>query len=531
MAAIRIDHLNFTYPLSDAPALRDVSLSVEDGEFLLLCGVSGCGKTTLLRHLKSALTPNGKRSGDILLDGKPLAEISQREQAARIGFVLQQPEDQIVTDKVWHELAFGLENLGVEPETLRLRVGEMASFFGIQEWFDRDTDGLSGGQKQLLNLAAVLVMQPEVLVLDEPTARLDPIAAAEFLRAVERVNRELGVTVILSEQRLEPVLGMADHTAVLESGRLSACGTPKEIAEKLYKTSSPFFAAMPAAVRIWGGLGGHGDCPMDVRAGKAMLRNYTLEKTDFPPAESVAGETLLRLKDVWFRYERSGPDVLRGMNLTVHKGEILAVVGGNGCGKTTALRLLAGSLKPWRGKPENEEAKVALLPQEPRALFTRESLRQELGSGQGRWIEALELSDLLDRDPGDLSGGEQQRAAIAKVLTSSPDVLLLDEPTKGMDAIFKHRFGEMLRALTADGLAIVLVSHDVEFCAEFANRAGLLFDGQLLSAGETRSFFTGNHFYTTAANRMARQQLPEALLCEEVIAACRNVPAPASPQF
>ena len=530
MASVRIDHLSFTYPLADTPALRDVSLSVGEGEFLLLCGVSGCGKTTLLRHLKSALTPRGTRTGQILLDGTPLPEIDARTQAARIGFVLQQPEDQIVTDKVWHELAFGPENLGVDPETLRRRVGEMASFFGIQAWFDRDTDSLSGGQKQLLNLAAVLVMQPEILVLDEPTARLDPMAAAEFLRAVERVNRELGVTVILSEQRLELALGMADHAAVLEEGRLAAWGTPREIAKLLYESRSPFFAAMPAAVRLWGGLGGPGDCPMDVRGGKALLRQAAPAPMDFPAAALTEGEPLLRLKDVWFRYDRSGPDVLRGMNLTVRKGELLAVVGGNGCGKTTALRLLAGTLKPWRGRAENRNVRAALLPQEPRALFTRESLRQELGAGQARWIEALELGALLDRDPGDLSGGEQQRAAMAKLLAANPDVLLLDEPTKGMDAIFKQRFGRMLQRLTENGVAVVLVSHDVEFCAQFAHRAGLLFDGQLLSAGETRKFFTGNHFYTTAANRMARQWLPEALLCEEVIAACRNAPAPASPQ-
>ena len=305
MASIRIEHLTFTYPLSTQPALRDLSLSVQEGEFLLLCGESGCGKTTLLRHLKTAFTPHGVRSGEILLDGQPIETLSARDQAGRIGFVLQQPEDQIVTDKVWHELAFGPENLGVAPEVLRRRVGEMASFFGIQEWFDRDTDALSGGQKQMLNLASVLVMQPEVLILDEPTARLDPIAAAEFLRAVERVNRELGVTVLLSEQRLELALGMADRAVVLHQGEIAACGTPEELARRLYETHSPFFAAMPAAVRIWGGLGAPGGCPMDVRGGKALLRLCAPAETHFPAPEAPSGKPLLQLKDVWFRYEKN----------------------------------------------------------------------------------------------------------------------------------------------------------------------------------------------------------------------------------
>ena len=532
MASICIEHLTFTYPLSSRPALRDLTLSAEEGEFLLLCGESGCGKTTLLRHLKTALTPHGTRSGEILLDGKPLTEISAREQAERIGFVLQQPEDQIVTDKVWHELAFGPENLGVAPEVLRRRVGEMASFFGIQEWFDRDTDALSGGQKQLLNLASVLVMQPEVLILDEPTARLDPIAAAEFLRAVERVNRELGVTVLLSEQRLELALGMADRAVVLHQGETAAWGTPREVARRLYETKSPFFAAMPAAVRIWGGLGAKGDCPMDVRGGKALLRQAPPKEMHFPVAEVSSDKPLLQLKDVWFRYEKNAPDVLRGMELTVQQGEILAILGGNGCGKTTALRLLAGTLRPQRGKITRQTQRVSMLPQEPTALFTRPSLRQELAEAEkpDELAALMELEDLLDRDPGDLSGGEQQRAAMAVLLARKPEVLLLDEPTKGMDAMFRRRFGKLLQRLAQSGLAIVLVSHDVEFCAEFAHRAGLLFDGQLLTEDDSRSFFTGNHFYTTATNRMARQWLPEALLCEEVIAACQNGDAPDSRQ-
>ena len=532
MASIRIEHLTFTYPLSKQPALRDLTLSAAEGEFLLLCGESGCGKTTLLRHLKTALTPHGVHSGEILLDGQPLEELSARDQAGRIGFVLQQPEDQIVTDKVWHELAFGPENLGVAPEILRRRVGEMASFFGIQEWFDRDTDALSGGQKQMLNLASVLVMQPEVLILDEPTARLDPIAAAEFLRAVERVNRELGVTVLLSEQRLELALGMADRAVVLHQGEIAACGTPEEIARRLHETHSPFFAAMPAAVQIWGGLGAKGDCPMDVRGGKALLRQVAPSEVPFPGPELPAGKPLLQLKDVWFRYEKNAPDVLRGMALTVHAGEILAILGGNGCGKTTALRLLAGTLRPQRGKITRLTQRVSMLPQEPTALFTRPSLRQELAEAENpdELAVLMELEDLLDRDPGDLSGGEQQRAAMAVLLARKPEVLLLDEPTKGMDAMFRRRFGKLLQRLAESGLAIVLVSHDVEFCAEFAHWAGLLFDGQLLTEGGSRSFFIGNHFYTTAANRMARQWLPEALLCEEVIAACQNGDAPDSRQ-
>lgn len=550
MAAFSLEHLTFAYPKANTPALDDVSFPVREGEFFLLCGVSGSGKSTLLRHLKTVLTPYGTRTGQVLLDGKPLESFDARTQARRIGFVLQQPDDQIVTDKVWHELAFGLENLGTDPQTMRLRVGEMASFFGIQEWFDRDVNTLSGGQKQLLNLAAVMAMHPDVLVLDEPTGQLDPIAASEFLHTVQRLNRELGVTVILSEHRLEEALPMADRAAVLEQGHLTALGTPDAVAHALLSQNSPFFAAMPTPVRIWGGLGAQGDCPLDIRAGRALLRQLQPSAAPIDESPNAPGDTLLSLRECWFRYDRDGADVLKGLTMEIRAGELLAIVGGNGAGKSTALAVLAGQRRPYRGKVQRKTARIAALCQEPRALFWKDTVRADLEAAlsdaerQPRMdaaIRAMALGPLLDRHPLDLSGGEQQRAAIAKLLLAQPDLLLLDEPTKGMDAAFKAAFGTLLKTLCANGTAVVLVSHDIEFCAAYADRAALLFDGQLISENRTRAFFAGNHFYTTAANRMARPWLPDAILCREVIEACQTHPeasrptadgadAPSSPQ-
>ena len=544
MAAFAIEHLTFAYPKAASPALDNVSFSVREGEFFLLCGVSGGGKSTLLRHLKSVLTPYGTRSGRVLLDGKPLETWDARTQAQRIGFVLQQPDDQLVTDKVWHELAFGLESLGTDAQTMRLRVGEMASFFGIQTWFDRSVDTLSGGQKQLLNLASVMAMHPDVLVLDEPTGQLDPIAAAEFLHTVQRLNRELGVTVILSEHRLEDALPMADRATVLEQGRLTALGTPDEVARALLERGSPFFAAMPTPVRVWGGVGAPGKCPLDIRAGRALLE--TLRPSPLPATDTPAdsdGAPLLQLRECWFRYDREGADVLKGLSLTVRAGELLAIVGGNGAGKSTALAVLAGQRRPYRGKVLQKAKRIAALCQEPRAMFVKDTVRADLEDAlrtlslpaaeqQPRMdaaVAAMALSPLLERHPFDLSGGEQQRAAIAKLLLARPDVLLLDEPTKGMDAAFRASFGALLRALCEQGTAVVLVSHDIEFCAAYADRAALLFDGQILSEGRTRAFFAGNHFYTTAANRMARPWLPDAILCREVIEACRTHPEASHP--
>ncbi|MBO4847745.1 MAG: ABC transporter ATP-binding protein [Clostridia bacterium] len=547
MASYSVKDLTFTYPNGASPALDSVSFDAAEGEFLLVIGRSGCGKSTLLRHLKTVLAPHGERTGDVLFSGAPLSSVGEREQAARIGFVFQHPDDQIVTDKVWHELAFGLESLGTDREVMRLRVAEMASYFGIEELFDRSVAELSGGQKQLLNLASVMALNPDVLILDEPTSQLDPIAAFDFLSTVKRLNTELGITVILSEHRLEEAMPFADRVIVMEGGRIEVCGGPREAALKLYETSSPMFRAMPTAARIGCALGMTAPLPLTVNEGRAALRALGLEKKLLPAAEAPrhAETPAVEAKGLFFRYEKDGCDVLKGLDIKLYPGEIYGLVGGNGAGKSTLLSVLSGVSVPYRGKlyinGERKKAafgafeeRVSMLHQDPRTLFSADTVADDLkkaayGRGGGNEderiseaVRLMDIEDLLGRHPYDLSGGEQQRAAIAKVLLTEPRVLLLDEPTKGMDASIKEVFGRKLLELKKAGLAILLVSHDIEFCAEYADRAGFMFDGAIASENTAREFFCENTFYTTAANRTARDVYRNALLTGEVIGLARK---------
>ncbi len=548
MALLQTENLSFRYPGAEKAALQGVSLSIEAGSFTVVCGPSGCGKTTLLRLFKPELAPAGEQTGRILFAGEPAA--SARPGA--IGFVQQNPDSQIVTDKVWHELAFGLENLGLPVETIRRRVGETASFFGIQGWFRQKTDELSGGQKQLLNLAAVLMMQPRLLILDEPTSQLDPIAAADFIAALQKINRELGLTVLLAEHRLEEVFPIADRVAVLQEGRLLLHEPPRAVAPKLLSISPdhPMLHALPSAVRVWRHLAAGGACPLTVREGRRFLEErYAGVALPPPPVEAPpAGACALDVKNVWFRYEKESPDVLRGLSLRVTRGEMLCLLGGNGAGKTTALQIMAGLDRPVRGKVllHGRELKtyrggalyrhnLALLPQNPQTVFVKDTLRADLNEmlaametppaeRAGRMeqmAKELGIAHLLAAHPYDLSGGEQQKAALAKVLLSDPTVLLLDEPTKGIDAFAKRGLSELLRALTRRGMTVVAVTHDVEFAAEAADRCAFLFDGEILSVEPPRNFFAENNFYTTAANRMARGLWKTAVTCEQVAACCR----------
>ena len=542
MAHFHIENLTFSYPGAAVPTLDRVSLDIQKGEFLLLCGPSGSGKTTLLRQLKPALSPYGQRDGAIFFDGKPIGELTAREQAEKIGFVMQDPQEQIVTDKVWHELAFGLENLGCDPAVMRLRVAEMASFFGIQDWFHREVAELSGGQKQLLNLASVMAMQPEVLILDEPTSQLDPISAGDFLNTLKKINRELGTTIVITEHRMEDIFPAADRVAVMEDGHLTFLGSPREVGLALRESASPLFSALPAPVRVYYAVNPAGRCPLTVREGRAWLseefpEGASVDALPEPACPDTDGEAALVIKECWLRYTRTGPDVLRGLNLRVPRGSLFAILGGNGTGKSTALKAVCGSVKAYRGSIEILGKRqrdyrprelfrgcLSMLPQDPRSLFVKETVLedlQEMGAEQAAVEETAALcriTELLSANPADLSGGELQRAALAKVLLRKPKLLLLDEPTKGMDSIFKAEFAAILDRLCREGVTVVMVSHDVEFCAEYAQLVGLFFDGQLITTGTPQTLFGSNSFYTTAVSRMSRHVFRNAVTSEQAAA-------------
>lgn len=569
---VEITDLSFAYPEEESRALQKISLKIREGEFVILCGRSGCGKSTLLTHLKPPLTPHGKRKGEIYFDGKPLFSLSNREQCARIGYVMQNPDNQIVTDKVWHELAFGLESLGFSTAEIRIRVAEMASYFGIQSWFHKNVAELSGGQKQLLNLASIMAMHPDVLILDEPTSQLDPIAAADFLETVKKINRDLGTTIILTEHRLEEVFPAADRVVVMDQGKILVSGTPEYIGQALKEKNHAMFLAMPVPMQIYAQVETESSCPITVRDGRQWLEAICEEKRIFPAAVGKQTQNLeeeykrkketekavLTCRDLWFRYEKDAPDVVKGLNLTLFQGEFYALLGGNGTGKTTTLSLISRLRKPYRGKillgekdirkykdKELYRGLLGVLPQNPQSLFVKKTVEQELfemiGGRKERknedyhlamekrevvdgMIEVTHLHGLLHRHPYDLSGGEQQRLALAKILLLRPKILLMDEPTKGLDSYFKQEFSEILNQLKEQGVTIFMISHDIEFCAAHADRCGLFFDGSIAADGCPAEFFSGNNFYTTAANRMARRYFPQAITGKDVVECLKAKP-------
>ncbi len=536
MENYKIENLSFTYPNRSASALCGIDLTIKSGEFITVCGSSGCGKTTLLRLLKPIIAPSGAMTGTICFRQKPIDKLDHREQAEEIGFVMQNADNQTVTDKVWHELAFGLESLGCKSGEIRTRVAEMASYLGIHSWLHKNVSELSGGQKQLLSLASVMVMRPSVLILDEPTAQLDPIAASEFLNVLERINRELGTTVIISEHRLDDVLPVSDRVIVLEGGAVIADGEPREVGELL--KDSDIYYALPTPMRVHYSVKNELQCPVSVREGRMWLEEYAasepLKEVQTDDGEKTErDEKAIEIKGVWFRYDKALPDIIKGMELSVNKGEILAVLGGNAVGKSTLLSLISGAAVPYRGRIEAYGA-VSVMPQDPQTLFSKSTVRSDLAEvlsdssltdteRDGRIAEVAELcriTELLRYHPYDLSGGEQQRAALAKVLLTEPDIILLDEPTKGCDTLFKIVLADILNDLKKDGVTVLIASHDIEFCAEYADRCAMLFDGDITAVGVPREFFRSNSFYTTAAARMAASTLPGAILADDVIRAC-----------
>lgn len=566
MATIDVRNLSFTYPLGKNKALDGVSFDVEESDFVVVCGKSGCGKSTLLRQLKKNLIPFGEVEGQVLYEGTQVKDLDDALSTAQIGFVQQNPDNQIVTDKVWHELAFGLESLGLDNQTIKRRVAEMANFFDIQTWFRKDVSQLSGGQKQLLNLASVMAMQPKVLILDEPTSQLDPIAASEFLKVVYRINRELGTTVIISEHRLEELFTMADKVMVMGKGKVVAYDTPWNIGNYLAKEEHPMFYGLPAVMKIYSSAitrgvmanyeGENEYAPLTIRDGRLWMEKVLgkegvgiVDKSLFQDEKSCSNHVAVKMKDVWFSYGKGANPVLRGMNLEIYRGEMFCLLGGNGAGKSTTLKAIAGIIEPQDGEIYVDDIKVkkgnlkelfrghlAMVPQNPQALFTEISVEDELleaiyyldytddekATKVEEMLELMEIAHLRESHPYDLSGGEQQRLALGKILQLNPDVLLLDEPTKGLDPFFKITLAGILKKLTDRDVTIFMVSHDIEFCAEYGHRCAMFFDGEIASIGYPKEFFAGNSFYTTSANRMARKWFPAAVTWDEVSEALIN---------
>ena len=538
---LSITNLTFQYAGAMKTILSDVTVHIPKGSFYLLCGTSGCGKSTLLRCIAPAMMPHGKLFGEITWNGASIHQMDSRRQIQCIGYVQQNPDYQIVTDKVWHELAFGLESMGYASDVIRRRVAEMACFFGIQHWFHKSVQELSGGQKQILNLASVMVLQPDVLILDEPTSQLDPIAAKEFLDMLAQLNRELGITILLAEHRLEEAMPLATHVAVLDNGRVIYDGETADVGRVLYEKKHAMYTAMPCATQVWNALSidATDPCPVTIADGQQWLAEYA--STHIPIkfySPSVDGRSdapvVLSAQEVWFRYEKNGPDIVKSLSLQIKKGEFVAIVGGNGTGKSTALKLLAGLYTPYRGKLI-QNGSVALLPQNPQALFVKNTVAEDLLEAFDSKVseedaviqikivaECCHIAHLLKCHPYDISGGEQQRVALAKLLLRKPDILLLDEPTKGCDSAFKHIFAQILHDLQQSGITILMVSHDIEFCARYSERCMMFFDGNVIAEDSTKIFFSGNRFYTTAANRMAKHILPQAVLAEDIIRAFRD---------
>ncbi len=560
MEILRVENVSFTYRGAASRTLDNVSFSVEEGDFVTLCGSTGCGKTTLLRLIKRELAPRGELLGEIYFADRRLSCLTERESAQQIGFVMQSPEHQLVTDKVWHELTFTAENLNMDRSLAARRIAEVSAYLGLEGLLSRRTDELSGGQKQLVALASVLVSSPRLLLLDEPTSQLDPVAASDFIATLRRLNSDMGLTVIISEHRTEELFAVSNKLLFAHGGTVDSIDEPTRLAELPYKAE--IYPFMPTSAKMFCALDGKGDCPLDVRGGRRFAERVFGERAcdaehnalkggagaaspcdECADTHATAGQrstagratakaeraapVALELSDVFFRYARELPDALSSLSLSVREGEIFCIVGGNGSGKSTALAVAAGLRKPYRGQVrvfgkrlseyragELYSSCLSMLMQDVQTMFTKFTVREELGGFE----PPFDISHLYDSHPYDLSGGEAQLVALARVLASSPRLLLLDEPTKGLDGEKKELFVRLLKKLRSDGITVLCVTHDVEFAARCADRCAMFFGGRTVSVEETASFFADNSVYTTAARRITRSICEDAVTLDGILA-------------
>ncbi|SDY96254.1 energy-coupling factor transport system ATP-binding protein [Bacillus sp. 166amftsu] len=547
VAHAEIKDLAFTYADEKVQALTGVSLRVSQGEFIVLAGRSGCGKTTLLKHFKKELLPVGKRIGNMYYNGTSLLEMPDLLSAQEVGMVFQNPENQLVMDTVIQELAFSLENVGLETNIIQKRIAELISFLGFQDLLHQSVHTLSGGQKQLVNLAAVLVLQPKLLLLDEPTAQLDPIAAKDFLGLLKRINEELGITIIMSEHRLDEVIPLATRVVFMNAGEIMYDGTPQHVISKMWALEEfrPFIPQIPRLFLEWNVE----KIPFTVREAQTQIQIHSELPMEYEiPVISQAEtkEVVLQANHISFQYEKNSPFILQDLMLSIERGKWTALVGKNGTGKSTLLTILAGLNKARRGKvrwngteihkidSKERFKRIGFVSQHPYYHFTFETVwdevferANELYDDKGKEIaedmlKRFWLQSIHDRHPHDCSGGEQQLIALCTALLSKPSLLLLDEPTKGLDPEKKERLGGLFQELQKKGTTIVMATHDIEFAAKYVDHCMMLFDGKVIMDDTPKKFFSDNFFYTTSINRFIRKQLPYALTWEDVYKACPN---------
>ncbi|MBQ7741137.1 MAG: ATP-binding cassette domain-containing protein [Eubacterium sp.] len=462
MEKIKLEKVNFTYPEGSKKALEDISFSVNEGEFCLVSGASAAGKSTLMKLLKAEIAPKGELSGEIRVNGIA-------------GYVSQNVSESIVCDRVRSELSFGLTGEGMSSGEAELLVAETASYFNLESKLDSEISKLSGGEKQMVNLAAVMITKPDILILDEPCSQLDPVSAERFMNTVKRLHRDFKTTVIISEHSSEEVYYLADSVLLLEGGRLLIKDAPQCVLDFCKSTENKMLCSFPLKMRL------------------ASFEAKPAENGEKMP------KTDLEAKGVFFAYEK-GEGVLGGLDLSVFENKINAVIGPNSSGKTTLLKVIAGVYKPLGGKVKTKKS-VSMLPQNVFDLFTKDTCEEEIAFGE--ITSFLEIDEIKKQHPFDLSGGQAQRLALAKVLETGADIILLDEPTKGLDAVLKIKLGELLGDLCKKGKTIVIVTHDTDFAGEYADYVSFLSKGRIITTSGRREFFSRLNFYTTEISKLS----------------------------
>ncbi len=551
MVDFRINNLSFTYPGRDEKTLKNISFAINNGEFVVIAGKSGSGKSTLLSMLKPEITPQGKTEGEITFFGKSKKDYSPRESACDIGYLLQNTEYQTVTHSVRNELAFGLENIGLDSKAISLRIAEISAYFSLQNIIDKKTDELSGGQKQLVCLASILAMHPKVLIFDEPASQLDPMSAQTLFSAASRLCRENGMTVIITEHRLESIIPEADRLIVIDNGEIISDCHPEKLNKNLFYLNDFINLSMPSPMRIAALTGECDNLPLTIGGCRRRLEDILKDDASGEPSFSEGSEAeaiAVEAKNVYFAYNKSGY-VLNKFSLSVPEGSFFAMLGANGAGKSTALSVMSGLLPLKEGKvkiygrdikkykdSELYNGLISVLPQKCESLFCSNTVKEDLlnalsSSGLSKTekeekiseiSEKCEISHILFSHPYDISGGEMQRAALSMILLKNPRIIFMDEPTKGMDSLFKKQFADIIKKLCNEKRTVIMVSHDTEFCASYSDLCAMISDGRSVSVDEKHRFFASNYFYTTAANKIARDYFPLAVTEREVVELCKK---------